>query len=110
MSRVDKTETYLNTLPLAHQEMLHKYRDHLYRIRNCIDENYQIIRKLIEDVGNMFENANQSVLPNPNQNKLEDACVRAQDLDKVHISNFAIVISLFFAFPYVCLFFVSLTF
>lgn len=64
MGRVDKTEAYLNTLPRPHQDMLFKYRDHLHRIRYCIDENFQIIRKLIEDVDNLFENANQSVLPN----------------------------------------------
>lgn len=98
MSRVDRTETYLNTLPLAHQELLHKYRDNLHRVRNCIDENYQIIRKLIEDVGNMFENANQSVLPNPNQNRNEEACVRTQDLDKVNVLSLSFFSFFFFRF------------
>lgn len=83
MARVDKTEAYLNTLPAAHQDMLVKYRDNLYRIRYCIDENFQIIRKLIEDVGNLFENANQTVLPNPYQNGCDEGRVRTQDLDKV---------------------------
>lgn len=83
MARVDKTEAYLNTLPAAHQDMLEKYRDNLYRIRYCIDENFQIIRKLIEDVGNLFENANQTVLPNPYQNGYDEGRVRTQDLDKV---------------------------
>lgn len=36
MNRVDKTESYLGSLPLAHQNMMLKYRDHLFRIRNCI--------------------------------------------------------------------------
>lgn len=36
MTRVDKTEAYLSTLPLAHQNMMLKYRDHLFRIRSCI--------------------------------------------------------------------------
>lgn len=84
MARVDKTEAYLNTLPAAHQDMLVKYRDNLHRIRYCIDENFQIIRKLIEDVGNLFENANnQTVLPNPYQNGYDEGRVRTQDLDKV---------------------------
>lgn len=83
MRRVDKTEAYLNTLPGPHQDMLFKYRDHLHRIRYCIDENFQIIRKLIEDVDNLFENANQSVLPNSHENGYANARVRAQDLDKV---------------------------
>lgn len=83
MRRVDKTEAYLNTLPGPHQDMLFKYRDHLHRIRYCIDENFQIIRKLIEDVDNLFENANQSVLPQSHENGYANARVRSQDLDKV---------------------------
>lgn len=38
MNRVDKTEAYLSTLPLAHQNMMLKYRDHLFNIRSCIGE------------------------------------------------------------------------
>lgn len=84
MNRVDKTESYLSTLPPQHQNMMVKYRDHLHRIRNCIDENFQIIRKLIEDVGNLFENANQSVVPKPNsRNEDDDIRIRIQDMDKV---------------------------
>lgn len=83
MARVDKTESYLNTLPATHQNMLVKYRDHLHRIRYCIDENFQIIRKLIEDVDNLFENTNQTVLSNAYANDYSGARVRTQDLDKV---------------------------
>ena len=85
MSRVDKTEAYLNTLPTPHQQMMCKYRDHLHRIRYCIDENFQIIRKLIEDVDNLFENANQSVIANSQENGYSD--VRLQDLDKVSVRD-----------------------
>lgn len=108
MNRVDKTEAYLSTIPLAHQNMMIKYRDHLFRIRNCIgekkhlfqknwtltlwhilnvlDENFQIIRKLVEDVGNLFENANQAMVPNSHNNRYEDddIRVRLQDMDKVN--------------------------
>lgn len=85
MNRVDKTESYLSTLPIAHQDMMLKYRDHLHRIRYCIDENYQIIRKMIEDVGNLFENANQSmVAPSHNHRyDTDDIQIRHQDMDKV---------------------------
>lgn len=84
MNRVDKTESYLSTLPPQHQNMMIKYRDHLHRIRNCIDENFQIIRKLIEDVGNLFENANQSVVPKSNSRvEDDDIRIRIQDMDKV---------------------------
>lgn len=124
MNRVDKTEAYLSTLPPAHQSMMLKYRDHLFRIRNCIgkfwfwlnhkkenlrnewisiftpriflflslvwfvltDENFQIIRKLVEDVGNLFENANQSMVPQSNNHHYDDdeIRVRFQDMDKVN--------------------------
>lgn len=85
MGRVDKTESYLGTLPIQHQNMMIKYRDHLQRIRSCIDENFQIIRKLIEDVGNLFENANQSVVPKSHTNRMDDdeIRIRIQDMDKV---------------------------
>ncbi|XP_031635197.1 carnosine N-methyltransferase [Contarinia nasturtii] len=88
MNRVDKTESYLSTLPLAHQGMMLKYRDHLFRIRNCIDENFQIIRKLVEDVGNLFENANQAMVPKSHNNRYEDddIRVRLQDMDKVQVT------------------------
>lgn len=116
MNRVDKTEAYLSTLPLTHQNMMLKYRDHLFRIRSCIgmwvetpsfcslenekkwvkfflslpcshpDENFQIIRKLVEDVGNLFENANQSMVPQSNNHHYDDdeIRVRFQDMDKVN--------------------------
>lgn len=83
MNRVDKTESYLSTLPHTHQNLMIKYREHLHRIRNCIDENFQIIRKLIEDVGNLFENANQAMVPKAHRNEDEDIRLRIQDMDKV---------------------------
>lgn len=80
MSRVNKTEKYLNTLSNAHQDMLVLYRQHLNKIRYCIDENNQIIRKIIQDVDKLFENENRTVVkPDTNQ----DALVRDMDLDKV---------------------------
>lgn len=50
-----------------------------------VDENFQIIRKLVEDVGNLFENANQSMVPKTHNNRYEDEeiRVRLQDMDKV---------------------------
>lgn len=58
---------------------------------NVSDENFQIIRKLVEDVGNLFENANQSMVPNRshnNRNDEEDIRVRLQDMDKVNAIEF----------------------
>lgn len=83
MNRVDKTESYLSTLPHSHQNLMIKYREHLHRIRNCIDENFQIIRKLIEDVGSLFENTNQAMVPKTNRTEDDDIRLRIQDMDKV---------------------------
>lgn len=53
------------------------------------DENFQIIRKLVEDVGNLFENANQSMVPKSHNNRYDDdeIRVRLQDMDKVSDTN-----------------------
>lgn len=86
MNRVDKTESYLSTLPIHHQDLMLKYRDHLHCIRYCIDENYQVVRKIIEDVGNLFENANQSMVAPAHSNRFDVADeiqLRIQDMDKV---------------------------
>lgn len=50
------------------------------------DENFQIIRKLVEDVGNLFENANQSMVPQSNNHHYDDEEIRVrfQDMDKVN--------------------------
>ncbi|XP_036339294.1 carnosine N-methyltransferase isoform X1 [Rhagoletis pomonella] len=48
-ARVNKTESYLNSLPKRHQDMLAKYRNHLRVIRDCIDENQKVIRKMLRD-------------------------------------------------------------
>lgn len=55
------------------------------------DENFQIIRKLVEDVGNLFENANQSMVPKSHNNRYDDdeIRVRLQDMDKVSETNSA---------------------
>ncbi|XP_054727653.1 carnosine N-methyltransferase isoform X2 [Anastrepha obliqua] len=48
-ARVNKTESYLNSLPKRHQDMLVKYRNHLRVIRDCIDENQKVIKKMLRD-------------------------------------------------------------
>lgn len=80
MNRVNQTEAYLNTLPNTHQDMLLEYRNHLNKIRHCIDQNYQIIRKISENFENLFENENQTVVSSDNEHM---AKLRTMDLDKV---------------------------
>lgn len=80
MNRVNKTESYLNTLSASHQDMLTLYRQHLNKVRYCIDENNQIIRKIIQDVDRLFENENQTVVATDANHTTK---LRTMDLDKV---------------------------
>ncbi|PSN47442.1 Carnosine N-methyltransferase [Blattella germanica] len=58
LQRVAKTESYLRSLPTHHQKLLDNYRRNLTEIRSCIENNDQIIKLIIKDVANMFENVN----------------------------------------------------
>lgn len=80
MGRVYNTEKYLNTLPKPHQQMLSQYRDHLTKIRYCIEENDKVIQRILQDVDNIFQNENQTVV-RPENGQLTR--VREMDLDKV---------------------------
>lgn len=83
MTRVDHTEAYLNTLPERHQAMLREYRYHLNKTRYCIDENHQIIRKIIQHTDKLFENENQTVVTT---NSKHVARLRNMDLDKIQVT------------------------
>lgn len=65
------------------------------------DDNFQIIRKLVEDVGNLFENANQSMVPKSHNNRYEDEDIRVrlQDMDKVRPKIISVLHT-----PYLCVF------
>lgn len=82
MGRVTSTEKYLNTLPKPHQQMLSQYRDHLNKIRYCIDENEKVIQRILQDVDKIFQNENQTVVRPDNEQIIR---VREMDLDKVRI-------------------------
>ncbi|KAI9590756.1 carnosine N-methyltransferase isoform X2 [Glossina fuscipes] len=49
LNRVNKTTNYLNSLPKRHQDMLVKYRHHLNVVRDCIDKNQMVIKKMLRD-------------------------------------------------------------
>lgn len=84
MGRVTNTEKYLNTLPKPHQQMLSQYRDHLSKIRYCIDENEKVIQRILQDVDKIFQNENQTVVRPDNEQIIR---VRETDLDKVRIQS-----------------------
>lgn len=83
MGRVDCTENYLNSLPPTHQTMLIRYRQHLLRIRECIDQNYKIIRKLIQKAENLFHNEHTINLPIDSHSRRPN--IRLQDHESVSI-------------------------
>lgn len=63
MERVNKTERYLNTLPSTHQDMLRRYREHLYRIRDCIEQNSKVIKHLLRNVDSLFSPDDSHTIP-----------------------------------------------
>lgn len=42
LNHVNRKEAYLNSLPGTHQTMLANYRDHLQKVRYCIEANYKV--------------------------------------------------------------------
>ncbi|KAF7411750.1 carnosine N-methyltransferase isoform X1 [Vespula maculifrons] len=56
LQRVKKTESYLLSLPIHHQRLLAKYKDHLQEVKRCIEYNNDIIKLIIKDVSHIFEN------------------------------------------------------
>ncbi|XP_043278824.1 carnosine N-methyltransferase [Venturia canescens] len=56
LQRVKKTESYLLSLPMLHQKLLSKYREHLQEVKICIENNDDIIKLIIKDVSHIFEN------------------------------------------------------
>lgn len=94
MGRVDCTENYLNSLPPTHQDMLLRYRQHLPKIRECLDQNYKIIRKFIQGAEHLFLNEHEMNLPKDNHNRRPN--IRPQDHESVSSkSNYYFVVQLF---------------
>lgn len=63
--------------------MLHEYRQHLTKVRYCIDENQHIVSKIIEDAHLIFMNAHeQSAATNCTNTRTK---LRNQDLEKVQV-------------------------
>ena len=57
--RVQQAEKNYQTLSKSHQEHIPSYLDHLDIVRACIDHNYEIIKLIIKDAENVFENKKQ---------------------------------------------------
>lgn len=64
--------------------MLFRYRDNLTRIRDCIDQNFKIIKKLTKDVGTLFQNEPESTNIPINHN--HTALLKHEDLERVQVT------------------------
>ncbi|XP_059471747.1 carnosine N-methyltransferase [Neocloeon triangulifer] len=56
LNKLAKTEKYLCELPEHHRELLSGYKEHLYRVSDCIARNDLVIQQILQHV-NMFEEA-----------------------------------------------------
>ncbi|XP_063238385.1 carnosine N-methyltransferase [Bacillus rossius redtenbacheri] len=56
LQRVSRTEQYFLSLPAHHQNLLKKFQINLHNIRECVERNSEIIKLIIKDAANMFEN------------------------------------------------------
>ncbi|XP_013784162.1 carnosine N-methyltransferase-like isoform X2 [Limulus polyphemus] len=79
LQRLYKTSVYFETLPVAHQYVLKSYKQHLDKIRKCIDQNNEVIKLIINDVAHMFENTDHTA----DVKTSCDANVKFSDMDKV---------------------------
>ncbi|KAL1378176.1 hypothetical protein pipiens_015768 [Culex pipiens pipiens] len=83
LNHVNRKEAYLNSLPGTHQTMLANYRDHLQKVRYCIEANYKVIKHIIQDADCLFYNDSKST--NLSQPPVTPK-VRNQDIQKVQIT------------------------
>lgn len=56
LKKIEEKERYVKSLPPLHQSLLDAYLRHLEEQKPCITHNYEIIKLIIRDVENMFEN------------------------------------------------------
>ncbi|KAK7071023.1 hypothetical protein SK128_013631 [Halocaridina rubra] len=78
--RIKERETYLKSLPSHHREMLDSYRKHLDQQRTCIAHNAEILKLIIKDVENIFENVQHQVADKENE---EVKSTLESDIEKV---------------------------
>lgn len=59
LQKINATEAYFSRLPSHHREMLKKYTGNFKKIRDCIDQNFNIIRLLLMHVNSIFDEEQQ---------------------------------------------------
>lgn len=83
LNHMNQREGYINSLPSSHQEMLVEYREHLQKMRYCIDANYKVIKHIIQDADCLFYNEIDNV---QHRQPIGAPKVRSQDIQKVQIT------------------------
>lgn len=86
LNHVNRKEAYLNSLPVQHQTMLANYRDHLQKVRYCIEANYKVIKHIIQDADCLFYNESTKSTNISQMHPPATPKVRNQDIQKVQIT------------------------
>lgn len=63
--------------------MLTKYRQHLSRVRDCVEENNRVIKYIIKDAGAMFQNQSH-ISPKADDEILTR--IKTHDLERVQVT------------------------
>eukprot|EP00106_Octopus_bimaculoides_P012669 XP_014780111.1 PREDICTED: carnosine N-methyltransferase-like [Octopus bimaculoides] len=64
LNRIRNTERYYDELPDHHRSIIPNFRDHLGKVRNCIETNFHLIKLIIQNTEHMFENKNHGPVEN----------------------------------------------
>ena len=64
LNRIRNTERYYDELPDHHRTIIPNFRDHLSKVRNCIETNFHLIKLIIQNTEHMFENKNHGPVEN----------------------------------------------
>lgn len=80
LKRVTDREVYIKSLQPHHQSLLESYKRHLEQQRICIEHNAEIIKSIIKDVENMFENVQHEAV---NVDAAQGNSLLAPDIEKV---------------------------
>ena len=62
MKRVYVAEKHYKSLSRDHQHLIPHFPGHCKKLRACIDHNYQIIKLILQNVEDMFENKDNEAL------------------------------------------------
>ncbi|XP_050074926.1 carnosine N-methyltransferase [Anopheles maculipalpis] len=84
LAELKRKESFLQTLPPAHQKMLSNYQEHLQNLKRCIDVNAQVIKQIIQDANCLFQNADHNI--EPELQPSDGLKLRYQDFQKVQIT------------------------